>query len=354
LQTVEPGSSDWLALSVEEIIEPDLPIVDPHHHLWAHRGRYLLEEVLADIGSGHNVRATVFMEADAMYRAGAAPELAPIGETEFVNGVAAMSASGFYGSARVCAGIVGFADLVGDRVEDLLDAHVSAAGCRFKGVRQCTAFDPDPNIVTLPFAVPERMMSDERFQRNVGLLAPRGLSLDAWMYHPQLPEFLALARKFPDATMVLDHVGGALGIGPYAGKRDEVFQGWRENIRAIAKCPNVNIKLGGLGMSLFGFGFEARQKPAGSGELAQAWRPYVETCIEAFGVEKSMFESNFPVDRQSCTYATLWNAFKRLAIGATPAEKASLFSGTAIRVYRLPPIAGYAPEDATPATHGQL
>jgi predicted TIM-barrel fold metal-dependent hydrolase len=321
---------------MEDVIEPGLPICDPHHHLWDYPGRrYLLDELLADTGSGHRVTATVFVECRSMYRAGGAETLRPVGETEFVNGIAAMSASGAYGATRVAAGIVGFADLtLGERVGEVLDAHLAASG-RFRGIRHAAGWDASPEIRNSHTNPPPGLLGDARFRRGFAELAPRGLTFDAWLYHPQLEELTALAKAFPDTTIVLDHFGGPLGIGPYAGRRAEIFGWWRAAIRGVADCPNVVAKLGGLVMPLNGFGFHKRDTPPTSVELAEATGDWYRHAIDCFGVERCMFESNFPVDRVSVSYRTLWNSFKRLATGFSAAEKSALFHDTAARVYRL-------------------
>jgi predicted TIM-barrel fold metal-dependent hydrolase len=335
-RTQLPVRPAWLDLWQEEILEPDLPIVDPHHHLWDTPDwgwRYLLDEVLADVGSGHRVVATVFLECGSMYRAGGPAARRPVGETEFVNGIAAMSAGGGYGPVRVCAGIVGHADLrLGAPVQDVLEAHLRAGGDRFRGIRHSSARD-----ASLPDASrrPPGLLADGRFREGFARLAPLGLSFDAWLYHSQLGELAALARAFPDTPIVLDHVGGPLGVGAYAGRRDEVFADWAGAVRALAGCANVCVKLGGLGMRVGGFDFHEGPRPPSSAVLAAAWRPYVETCVEAFGPRRCMFESNFPVDKGSYPYAAYWNACKRLAEGMRPAEKAALFGATAARFYRL-------------------
>jgi len=293
---------------------------------------------LADTDSGHNVLATVYVQARAMHRADGPPEMRPVGEVEFVNGVAAMAASGIYGPARICAGIVGRADLrLGSAVEGVLTAHIGAGGGRFRGIRFITTWDADASLVNPLAAVPAGLMADAKFRAGFAKLAPLDLSFDAWLFHPQLDELTDLARAFPQTRICLNHVGGVLGIGPYAGKRNEVFTRWSRSIQALAGCPNVVVKLGGLGMRINGFGFERSADPPSSETLAAAWRPYVETCIDAFGVERAMFESNFPVDKGSYSYGAGWNAFKRLAQGASAAEKTALFSGTAMRFYRLSP-----------------
>ena len=332
-----PVREDWLAQWREEMLEPDLPIVDPHHHLWDRPGwRYLLEEFLADVNSGHNILASVFVQCRSMYRREGPEELRPLGETEFVNGVAAMSASGGYGTARICAAIVGHADLqLGARVQDLLEAHVRAGGGRFRGIRHISAWDADASIMNPSYRPPPGLLADRGFREGFALLAPLGLSFDAWLYHPQIDELAALAQKFPDTRIVLDHVGGPLGIGRYAEEQKEVFARWAASIRALARCANVSLKLGGLGMRIGGFDFDRHPRPVSSETLAQAFRPYFETCIESFGTGRCMFESNFPVDKGSYGYAAYWNACKILTRAAGTAEKADLFSRTAARFYRL-------------------
>ena len=329
----------WLARHREEALDPGLPIVDPHHHLWDHPGeRYLFEDLLRDLGTGHDIRATVFIQCGAMYRADGPEALKPLGETEFVNGIAAMSATGCYGPARVCAGIVGLVDLtLGEWVEPVLLAHRAAAGPRFAGVRNRTAWHPSPEVRPNITAPPPGPLEDPRFTAGARVLARHGLPLDIWAYHTQLGHVLALARAVPELTIVVDHLGGPLGVGPFAGRREEVFAAWRASLAALAACPNVLVKLGGLAMEVGGFGFHLADAPPDSATLAAARRPWIETCIELFGVGRCMFESNFPVDKGMCGYAVLWNAFKRLAAGASAAERAALFSGTAIRTYRLDP-----------------
>ncbi len=333
-----PVRQEWLDRRREEIIEPELPIVDPHHHLVdrPESGRYLLPQLLADLGSGHNITATVYLEWLSMYRAAGPAELRPVGEIEFANGIAAMAASGTYGGTQVCAGIVGYADLtLGAAVENVLEAMITAGGGRFRGIRFITASHPDQMAWGSMVTRPEGLLRDKRVREGFACLAPLGLSFDAWMYHTQIGELIDLARAFPETQIVLDHVGGPIGLGRYAGNRDEVFAEWSARIRDLATCPNVHIKLGGLGMRMFGFDLHTRELPPSSEELAGAWRPYIETCIAAFGPERAMFESNFPVDKGSCGYAALWNAFKRIAAGCSAAEKAALFAGTATKFYRL-------------------
>ena len=333
----DSDNSAWLSQQPEDVLEPWLPICDPHHHLWDFENhRYLLPDLLGDVTSGHKVLSTVFIECTAMYRADGPEESRPLGETEFVNGAAAMSASGRYGPVRACAGIVGFADLsLGAPVEAVLEAHVALAGGRFRGIRHISACDPSGAIRRSHTNPPPHLLGEPRFRKGFARLKTLGLSFDAWLYHHQIPELTELARAFPDQPIVLDHVGGPLGIGPHAGKRAEIFPLWRQAIRDLAHCPNVTVKLGGLGMKVTGYEFHKRPRPPGSQELADAWRPYIETCIEAFTPRRCMFESNFPVDKVSGSYRVYWNAFKRLAAGASPGEKASLFHDTAAAFYKL-------------------
>lgn len=321
---------------IEEILEPGLPIVDPHHHLWDHpTHRYLLDELLADTGSGHHVVATVFVECLSMYRAGGPGSLRPVGETEFVNGIAAMSASGRYSATRVAAGIVSYADLrLGERAGAVLDAHL-AASARFRGIRHAAGWDASDQVRNSHTNPPPGLYLDAVFRRGFAELAKRGLTFDAWLYHPQLSELADLARAFPDTTIVLDHFGGPLGIGPYAGRRAEIFQTWKGAIRAVADCPNVVAKLGGLVMPLNGFGFHKQDPKPTSAELADATRDWYLYAIDIFGPTRCMFESNFPVDKVSASYSVLWNSFKRIAASFSAADKTALFHDTAARVYRV-------------------
>ena len=336
----------WLAQRDEPILEPDLPIVDPHHHLWDRRPHslYLLPELLADITSGHLVRGTVFVECTSMYRADGDPRFACIGEVEFVNGIGAMSASGVYGPVRACAGIVGKVDLTqGASAREPLEAMVAHAPERFRGIRHMAAWDASKEVSSLVRPPPPNLLVDPRFREGFACLGPLGLSYEAWVYHPQLHQVIDLADAFPDTTIVLNHMGGRAGLGPYKGKEAEVVKSWTASIRALAQRPNVVVKIGGIGMRLGGFDFHDRDLPPTSAELAEAWMPYAETCIEAFGPERAMFESNFPVDKSCCSYRVMWNVFKRMARHFSAHEKKSLFAGNAVRVYRLPSVLAEPP-----------
>jgi predicted TIM-barrel fold metal-dependent hydrolase len=328
---------DWLALHTEDVIDPARRIVDPHHHLWDRGGqRYMIEEMAADIATGHNIVATVYVDCRSMYRAHGPEAFRPVGEVEFANGVAAMSASGSYGNAMICAGIVGHVNLLlGEGARAVLEAEIAAGGGRFRGIRHSSAWDADPNVAGMYATRPKGLLLDTTFRKGFACLAPLDLSFDAWLFHPQIGELTDLARAFPDTKIVLDHCGGPVGIGSYANRREEIFSIWKASIGEIAKCPNVVVKLGGLAMRLLGHDFHEWPKPPSSQELVKAWRPYVETCIEAFGSDRCMFESNFPPDKGQCSYQAIFNAFKGIAAQYSEEEKTALFSRTAMDFYRL-------------------
>jgi L-fuconolactonase len=340
----------WLELIREDPLEPDLPICDPHHHLWdspddfpesritashRHIRHYLLKKLLEDIGGGHNIVQTVFIECGSMYRKDGPPELRPVGETEFVQGIAAQSASGQYGNPAVAAGIVGFANLtLGSAVAPVLEEHIAASRSRFRGIRNITTWDASTEIDSR--AKRPGLLSDPKFREGFAHLHKYNLSFDAFLYHSQLSDLVNLARAFPDTPIILNHLARPLGIGPYARKRQEVFEVWKRGIAALATCRNVVVKLGGFGNSHSGFGWHGQPAPPNSAQLAEAITPYLDLCIEKFGTNRCMFESNFPVDRISYSYTVIWNAFKRITKDFSPTERADLFHDTAARVYRLP------------------
>ncbi|MGE5952863.1 MAG: amidohydrolase family protein [Qipengyuania vulgaris] len=344
----------------EDIIDPDLPIIDPHHHLWdlrplvpafpeprhdfieaiAGAAYYTFDELQQDtrggLEGGHNVIGTVFMECGAFYDASRGDAMKSVGEVEFVNGVAAQGASGLYGDYRPCAGIVGHADLtLGDAVKPVVEALVAAGNGRFRGIRHAAAWDADPEVLGPPFHAPEGLYSSDAFRAGFAAYAEHRLTFDAWLLEPQLGDVLDLAKAFPEQTIVLDHCGTPLGIASYKGKQHEHFDRWRASIKAIAECENVVVKLGGLAMAFCGLPADGPMKGHSSEHLAALWRPYVETCIEAFGADRAMFESNYPVDRWGASYEVLWNAFKRLSHSHSNDDRKALFAGTAARVYGL-------------------
>ncbi len=321
----------------EQILDPDLPICDPHHHLWDHPGsRYLRSELLADLRSGHRITHTVFVECTSEYRRTGPAALAPVGETEFVCRETPLHETEENGT-QLAAGIVGYADLtLGDAVTPVLEAHLQAGGKRFKGIRHASGWHQSPQIRNSHTNPPPELLASVDFRAGFARLAPLGLSFDAWLYHPQIPQLTNLALSFPNTLIILDHCGGPLGIGPYAGRRDQVFASWRKDIERLAECPNVVVKLGGLLMKISGFAFHKRPVPPTSAELEPIIAPYYRHCIDSFGIARCMFESNFPVDKVSCSYLVLWNLFKRLATSLSPAEKLMLFRDNALRCYRLP------------------
>ncbi len=330
----------WLSSRpAEAALEPQLPIIDAHHHLWELRAfgnRYLFDDLLEDLSRGHNVEATVFLEASAMYRATGPERLKSIGEVEFARGMGAMSDSGLYGPCRIAAAIVAQVDLrLGDEAAEVLDIATEAAGGRLRGIRHQSPFDDGEIGSYIRHQMPQNLLADPTFIKGAAQVARRGLSFDTYLLHPQLDDVLSLARALPDLPIIVNHVGGVLGVGPHANRRDEVFVEWRKAMARLAKMPNVNVKLGGMGMPMFGFGFHTQAAPPDSTTLAAAWKPYIETCIELFGPRRCMFESNFPVDKQSFGYSEMWNAFKLVTRGMSASERADLFKGTAARVYRI-------------------
>jgi len=325
----------WLTLTKEAPIAPDLPICDAHHHLWDRpNDRYLLEEFLRDIAGGHNVVKTVFVGCKTMYRENGPQEMRPVGETEFVRSITVPTASDQYGITQVACGIVGFADLtLGTAVAPVLEAHIAAGKGRFRGIRQVFRWHARPDI--RPEAKTPKSLSDLKLREGFACLEKYGLSFDAWQTYSQLTELATLARAFPNTTIVVNHIGGALGIGPLAEKREEVLMEWQRGVTALASCPNVVIKLGGLGMRGYCFGWHEQASPPSSVELAKAMAPHYLWCIEQFGVDRCMFESNFPVDKLSYSYTVMWNAFKRIVKDFSTNDRAALFHDTAVKVYRL-------------------
>ena len=333
------GGNDWLALTQEPTLEPELPICDAHHHFWDLRPermpyqRYLLHELVADMHCGHNVRATVFVETRAMYRPDGPVELRPVGEVEFVQGLAAASASGLYGPCRAAAAIVGHANLnLGEQVTPVLEALQAASPNRLRGIRHTVTWDPHPEVASRET---EGVLATAAFRAGAHALARMGLSLDTGLCFPQLPELAAFAQAVPTLTIILNHLGGLTRVGPYAHRDEEVLSTWRRGLAAVAACPNVYLKLGGIGMPRLGFDWHERTAPIGSDELATAMAPFMTFCIEQFGPDRCMFESNFPPDKVSFSHHVLFNAFKRFSQGYSAAERAALFHDTAVRAYRI-------------------
>jgi predicted TIM-barrel fold metal-dependent hydrolase len=330
MDTPRPGSDEWRALVEEDVVDPEQRIVDPHHHLWP-RGSvlpYELDDLLADVNDGHRVERTVFMECHSSYRTDGPPELASVGETEFVADAAARSDG-------LIAAMVGHVDLRLPNLDDVLDAHVDAGRGLFRGIRDPLVRSDPADQLMIAGGAPEGLFEDPAFVAGVRRLGDRGLTYDSWHYHYQNPEFLALARAVPGTLMVLDHFGTPIGVGKYADRREEVFSQWKRDIAEIAACENVVAKLGGLAMPDNGFAWHSAPRPPTSDEFVAAQRPYYEHAIDCFGADRCMFESNFPVDRMSISYRVLWNGLKKIAAGASADERDALFAGTATRVYRL-------------------
>ena len=335
--TPQPGSTAWLDLVHEDAIDPDRPIIDPHHHLWTDafgRTPYLLADLWSDTGSGHRIEKTVFIECRAEYRTDGPEHLKPIGETEFVARIARASREG--GGGAVIAGFVGHADLRwGSLLREVLAAHEQAAGGLFRGIRHAGARDPHPEALSIPGRGAEGLYADPAFRQGLALLGTLGYSYDTWHYHHQNAAFAELAAAVPETTLVLDHFGTPLGVGVYADQREAIFEVWQRDIAAIARQPNVVAKLGGLAMPDNGFGWDRRERPASSDELVAAQARYYHHTIECFGPSRCMFESNFPVDRRSLSYNVYWNAMKKIASRYSAGDQHAMFYGTAAKVYRL-------------------
>ena len=331
--------NDWLALTKESTLEAEIPICDPHHHFWEYRPepvayqRYLLKELADDINSGHNMRSTVFIEARSSYRTEGPVEMRSVGEVEFVEGLAAASASGQYGPGRPAAAIMGHADLkLAGNVGRVLEALQVASPNRFRGIRHNVTWSPDPELENRET---EGILANPRFREGAGVLADKGLCLDVMLSFPQMPELADFAKAVPNLAIILNHIGGLSRVGIYANRGDDVTAAWRGGIASVAVCPNITVKLGGMGMPRMGFDWHTRTIPIGSEELAESMSPWMGYCIEQFGPDRCMFESNFPPDKVSFSYNVMYNAFKRLSKGYSDSERAALFYGTATRVYRI-------------------
>tara|TARA_Y100001933_G_C18993593_1_gene561571 strand:- start:110 stop:1144 length:1035 start_codon:yes stop_codon:yes gene_type:complete len=342
MERVMSDLSDWLFLVDEEIIEPERPIIDPHHHLWRdHRSLnrsidYDLNDLWADTESGHNIIATVFVECGADYRSSGPESLRPVGETDYVKSAADLSILGASKGRPPIKGIVSHVDLrLGAAVEEVISAQIDAGEGLLKGIRHATAYYPDPPAVDRYAGRIEHLMMSKEFREGFALLAPAGLSYDAWLLHPQIRELTDLAEAFPETIIIFDHFGGPLGIGPYQGKQRDIFPQWQRDVQQLSRCANVVAKLGGLAMPINGWGWDEREMPASSDEIVAAHQDYYLHTIDCFGPERCMFESNFPVDKLSVSYAVLWNALKKIGSRFNETEKDLMFRGTAQRIYRL-------------------
>ncbi len=335
-----PGTQAWYAQVTEEIIDPNRPIIDPHHHLWhgnkwTQGAPYLLDDLWVDTQSGHNIEKTVFVQCGASYRENGPDHLKPIGETEFVADLAEQSAVG--SGKAVIAGIVSHADLTlgSDTLNQVLNAHEEAGKGLFRGIRHAGAHHPHPNEAYGPGFNPPGLFLRDDFQAGVRQLGQRGYTYESWHYHMQIQDFTTLAQAAPDTTIIIDHFGTPLGTSSYIDQREAIFEQWKVDMAALAKCPNVYAKLGGLAMPDNGFGWHDAARPATSDELVAAQKRYYLHTIDCFGAERCMFESNFPVDKLSITYPVVWNAFKKMVADFPADEKHALFYGTAAQVYQI-------------------
>jgi predicted TIM-barrel fold metal-dependent hydrolase len=331
-----PVRADWLAMGAEQALEPDLPIVDAHHHFYDRPGwSYLKDDYLADAESGHHIRASVYMQALTRYRPDGPEALRPVGETEFVLASTPALPTQPTGP-QIAQAIVAYADLrQGSAVAAVLDAHLHAGQGRLRGVRHLVTWDADASLANPLTAAPPHLLRDADYRAGLAQLAQRQLSYDAWLFWPQLAELAEVADAFEDLPIIVNHCGGIVRIGAYADRGPEVFRSWHQAMQALSRRPNVYVKLGGLGMRINGFGFHDGARPPSSTQLAAHWAPWMRACIDLFGPERCMFESNFPVDKGSYSFVNGWNAFKRLSQDFSPAERQQLFEGTASRVYGL-------------------
>ncbi|MGH1491618.1 MAG: amidohydrolase family protein [Acidimicrobiales bacterium] len=328
----------WVNQVQEEPLEPALAICDPHHHLWLDSGHtgwpYTIDDLLADTGAGHNIVQTVYLECGAEYREDGPRHLRPVGEIEFVIEQAERSSAlaAEQGSGAVIAGIQGNADMtLGDAVEEVLLAHEEAGRGRFRGVRYITAQNDHPPLAMRASAA----MDDPQYLAGVKKVGAMGYTYDAMAYHPQLPDLAAVARTCGDTPIVINHLGGFLGTGPYKNRRDEIIATWKQSMTELAACENTYLKVGGIGMPMMGFRWDKQDVPPTSAELAEPWAGPIQWVIDEFGPGRCMFESNFPVDRRGAGYVVLWNAFKRIAADYSDDEKRLLFHDTAAAAYRL-------------------
>ncbi len=328
----------WLNLAIEDPIDPELPICDTHYHLWDLPGdRYLVKELMHDIGESHNIVQTVFIECNTMYRKDGPPEMRPVGETEFVQSITTQSMSRTSGKTKVAAGIVGFADLLlGDAVAPVLEAHITVGKGRLRGIRYSAAWDEREELKSASNP-PKGLLMDSKFREGFALLQKYCLNFETWIYQTQLMELVDLAKAFPETRIIVNHLGGllAISVSPYTEKRKEAIREWKNGTAALAACPNVHMKLGIGGLPLRSFGWHKRDRPPASLELSEVMAPYFHWCIEQFSVDRCMFESNYPVNKITYSYAVLWNAFKQIARSFSREERNSIFHDTAVKVYGL-------------------
>jgi predicted TIM-barrel fold metal-dependent hydrolase len=338
MSDTKTAKTAWLSQVQEEIIDPDREIIDPHHHFWVRRDRndYMLADLWEDTSSGHNIVKTVYAECGSGYYEDGPEHLRSVGESVFVEKIAAQSRDGASKGHPIVAALVGRADLrIGAQLDEVLDAHEEAGKGLFRGIRQALARAPDDVSLLYRGGAPKDLYKDRDFHAGVNRLGARGLTYDTWHFHMQNPEFFALAKACPNTQMVFDHLGNPLGVGRFSSQREEIFEQWKIDIEDIAKCENVVAKVGGLAMPDNGFGWHERAAPPSSDEVVEAQSRYYTHIIECFGPERCMFESNFPVDKHSLSYQVYWNAMKKIAAPYSEDEKTAMFCGTAARIYSV-------------------
>lgn len=328
-------------LQREVALDPNIPIVDAHHHLHGKATDdyfYRTEDLNADLSSGHAVIGTIYVEGfKSGWRDGGPEAMRPVGEVEMIVEATRVSPQLAHGACRVAAGIVSFADLLlGDGIAPVLEAQMAASQGRLRSVRPSMSWDGGTVGSALSRMARRNAISDPGFRRGVACVQALGLSLDVWVLSHQLQDVVGLVDAFPDLEVVLCHVGGLLGVAEHRSRHASSYAAWLHDLRVLAERPNVRVKVGGMGMPMFGFGFEFEDRPATSSELALAWQPLIDACVETFGPGRCMFESNSPVDKQASGYVEIWNAFKRTTRHLSPDERRSMFYGTACEAYRLP------------------
>lgn len=321
---------DWLALGHEDVLAPEQPILDAHHHLWDRpEGRYAAGEFQRDVAQGHDIRASIFVQCRTGYRENGPVGFQPVGEVETI-----LKWCQEYPSHPV--GIIAFADLqLGDAVCPVLDALAAAGKGKVCGIRNTTAYHPHPMIRSNPRPTPEGLLRSDAFKAGARVLAEKGLCLDIWAYQTQLADVCALAQAVPDLTIIVNHCGGPLGVGPYRRDDPRTFHEWRTALGRVAELPNTHIKIGGFGLTVMGYAYARHPFPPHSKALAADWAPYFETCTELFGIKRALFESNFPVDKGQFSYRALWNAFKRLSAELDDDARNDLFWRNAASCYRI-------------------
>ena len=336
-----PVRQEWLNQLIEDPILPNIPIIDPHHHLWdVGFGRYYIEELLEDINSsGHNILSTVYIMSSSntkIYSKDGLEEFKPLTEIEFATSEGKRADLIPNNRVKVNASIVGSVDLTyGNKLKPVLEKAVNISEGRLKGIRMLLASHTDPRISSGAVKSDLGLMLHPNFIDGAKCIQDANLSLDFWIYHTQLNEMEKIARALPDLTIILNHIGGPIHLGEYEGKQAATHREWRSAMMRLSRIPNINVKLGGLGMAVNGAKFHNSKFPPNSVQLSDVWKPWIYETIDMFGFDRCMFESNFPVDKGSCSYGALWNAFKILAKDMSDDEINKLFSKNAAKIYKI-------------------